>query len=245
MEFCKIKLDKLILLKVGERTERGEIVNLARNISKNGLLVPFTVKSIANTDRYEVISGTKRFYACRIAGLTTVPAYVIDLPAPIARVIIRKGERQDLFDEAEEIRSAILNDGMSAEEFAEVSGYTEKEILSYLRLTKLGDFEREMVRRNDISLETASEIAVFDDICRRTELFSQVVHSRLKPSEVHTLCERQSRPRANRSPKFRDMRLFDNTITRAIKLLTDAGVKAKMNSERVSGGTEYKIRIEN
>jgi hypothetical protein len=69
MEFLHLKLDRMILLKTCRGVERGEIVNLARNISKHGLLVPITVRRILHTDRYEVISGIKRFTLIRF-GLT-------------------------------------------------------------------------------------------------------------------------------------------------------------------------------
>ncbi len=250
MELINVKLDRLILLKTSERTDRGEIVTLARSITKHGVLVPLTVKRILHTDRYEVVSGVKRFYACRLARLKTVPALVIEAEAPISRLIIKRNEKQDWFEEAEAMRSVVLNENLSAEDAAELTGYTERQVLSLLRLTKLGEFERELVRRNNVSKDIASEVAVFDDICKRTELLSEAIRSRLKLTEVVAMCERERQGRrqilqkANRTPKFRDIRLFDNTISRAITLLKDAGVKASVKTEQASGGTEYKIRIE-
>ncbi len=250
MELLNLKLDRLILLKTSEKTDRGEIVALARSIAKHGVLVPITVKQILYTDRYEIISGTKRFYACRLARLKTVPAFVVDAQSALTRLIIKKNEKQDCFEEAEAMRSVILNENLSIEEASDLTGYTEKQILSLLRLTKLGEFEKELVRRNNVNKEIASEIATFDDICKRTELLSEAIRSRLKPAEVATMCERERQGRrrlyqkANKTPKFRDIRLFDNTISRAITLLKEAGVKASVMTEQANGGTEYKIRIE-
>lgn len=252
MEFYSLKMDRLILLKPCEQTERGEIVTLARSIAKHGLLVPITVRRILHTDRYEVISGIKRFYACRLARMTSIPAYVTETPSELARVIIKKKEKQDCFEEAESLRSLILNEALSTEELCDSAGYSEKELYSLLKLTKMGEFEREIVRRNGISREIASEIASFDDICKRTELLSEVIQSRLKLTEVQAMCEKErrgkravSKGKANRTPKFRDMRLFDNTLSRAITTLKDAGIKANIMSEQKNGSTEYKIRIEN
>ena len=235
MEFYNLKMDRLILLKPCEQAERGEIVALARSIAKHGVLVPITARRILHTDRYEVISGIKRFYACRLA-----------------RVIIKKKEKQNCFEEAEALRSLIANEGLTPEELCDSAGYSEKELFSLLRLTKMGEFEREIVRRNGISPEIASEIASFDEICKRTELLSEVIQLRLKLSEVQTLCEKErrgkrvaSKAKANRTPKFRDMRLFDNTLSRAITTLKEAGIKATLMSEQKNGSTEYKIRIEN
>ena len=250
MEFLNLKLDRLILLKTGQRIERGEIVNLARNISKHGLLVPITVRQILHTDRYEVISGVKRFYACRMAGIKLIPSCVINASPSLARLVIKRGEKQDMFDEAEDIRTALLSEGVEADELADITGYSEKEVLMYLRLTKLGDFERELVRRNCLRRECVAEVASFDDVCKRTEMLSDIARLRLRLPEVKALCERERQgkkayKRANRTPKFRDIRLFDNTVSRAVALLKEAGVKADMDSESAMGYTEYKIKIEN
>ena len=248
MEFLYIKMDRLILLKGYEMAQRGEIVTLARSISKHGVLVPITVKRILHTDRFEVISGVKRFYACRMTGEKYIPSYVIDTPQQLARLIIKKGDQKDMFEEAELIRDAMLSEGMNAEELSQASGYTEKEIVSSLRLSKMGEFEREMVRKNGILMESVCEIAAFDDICKRTELLSETVRSRLTPSEVRELCVAELKgKRARRHPKaprLKDMKLFDNTINRAISLLNSSGIKANVSSGQTEGVVEYKIKIE-
>lgn len=249
MEFLNLKTDRLIVLKGCEISERGEVVRLARSIAKHGILVPLTVKRILNTDRYEIISGNKRFFAARMCGFKSVPVYVTEASTSVSRLVIKRNEKQDMFDEAEKIRNAMLTEGLNAEELAEISGYSEKEIVALLRLTKMGDFEKELVRRNRLSREVVCEIAIFDDICKRTELLSEAVVHRMLYNEVRDMCAvaRQKKTynaRGNRTPKFRDVKLFDNTVAKAVALLHSSGVKADMKSEITDGVTEYKIRIE-
>lgn len=248
MEFLNLKMDRLILLKRYDMAERGEIVALARSIAKHGVLVPITVKRILHTDRFEIISGVKRFYASRIAGEKYIPSYVVSTPSQLARLIIKKGEQNDIFEESESIRTAMLSEGLNAEELAEKSGYSEKEIVYMLRLCKMGDFERELVRRNGISAGIVCEIALFDDICKRTELLSEAIRSRLSVSEVRELCAAELKGRRAlrhpKSPKLKDMKLFDNTISRAVSLLNGTGIKTKVTSGQKDGIVEYKIRIE-
>ena len=179
-----------------------------------------------------------------------IPSYVINASPSLARLIIKRGERQDMFDEAEDIRTALLSEGLETDELSDITGYSEKEILMYLKLTKLGDFEREIVRRNCLRRECVAEVASFDEACKRTELLGDIARLRLRLPEVKSLCERERQgkklyKRANRTPKFRDIRLFDNTVSRAVALLKEAGVKAYMASESGSGCTEYIIKIEN
>lgn len=251
MDFCNMRTERLILLKKLDISERGEIVALARSIAKCGLLVPLTVKRILHTDRYEIISGIKRFYACRLAGMKTVPVYIISSKSSaLARLIIKKAEKQDLFEEAEAIRRVLSEESATLDALTDLTGYSEKELYSLIKITKFGDFEREIIRRNGIPLEIASEVASIDETSTRTELLGEIIKARLNLPETKLLCERVRKgkkgPRtAEKSPKFKDMRIFDNTITRAISLLKDAGVKADISTEQIKGGKQYKIKIEN
>lgn len=247
MEFLNLRMDRLILLKRYDMAERGEIVTLARSIAKHGILVPITVKRILHTDRFEIISGVKRFYACRMAGKKYIPSYIVSAPTQLARMIVKRREYKDIFEESECIRDAMLSEGMNAEELADISCYTEREIVTMLRLCKMGEFEREIVRRNKLSAEIVGEIAVFDDICKRTELLSEAVRSRLNCNEVKDLCSAEMKGRHAlrhpRSPKLKDMKLFDNTINRAVSLLNSTGIKTNVVSGQKDGVVEYKIQI--
>lgn len=251
MEFCNIRTERLSLLKKLDVSERGEIVTLARSIAKCGLLVPLTVKRILHTDRYEIISGIKRFYACRLAGMKTVPVYIISSKSSaLSRLIIKRGERQDLFEEAEGVRRVLLEESATLEALTDLTGYSEKELYLLLKITKLGDFEREIIRRNGIPLEIAAEVASIDETSTRAEVLGEIIKARLNLPETKIICERARKGKkgvktAERSPKFKDLRIFDNTITRAISLLKDAGIKADVSSEQIKGGKQYKIKIEN
>ena len=250
MEFKNIKADRIILSEKSARHKSGEIIALAQSINYFGLLSPITVRELAHSDRYEIISGNKRFYACRLAGIEIIPCYVTTAHRDIARVALKRKEKQDFFLEADNVRDAMLSKNISAEEFANATGYTPPEILGMLRLANMTDFEREMVRRNGVSREIALEIGRFEHFITRTELLSEVVKGRLKLGETVAMCEKERRgkrlpakPKAVRSPKFRDLRLFDNTISRALSILKEAGVHAEVETYSTDGGKEYKIVI--
>ncbi len=245
MDLMYINADRIILLRTGERTQRGEIVSLARSIGKLGLLVPLTVRKIEHTDKYELISGVKRFYACRMARISRIPVFITSVTPSLARLTAKKGERQDYFEEAELLRSAVLDSGMSAEELSCSCGYNSQEIIGMLRLTKMTEIEKEMARKNNVSRETLTEIAACDDVLKRTEILSIVINSRLCTAEAVKLMDKKLNRRANRTPKFKDIRIFDNTVNKAVAMLKEVGVKAEIESDRQNSGVEYKIRIEN
>lgn len=52
---------------------------LAASIRTLGLIQPVTVRRITD-DRYQIISGERRYKACRLAGMSTIPAYIRATP---------------------------------------------------------------------------------------------------------------------------------------------------------------------
>ncbi|MBO5909156.1 MAG: hypothetical protein J6Q67_05180, partial [Clostridia bacterium] len=141
---------------------------------------------------------------------------------------------------------------LTIEEMSSRSGYTEKEISLALKIANMTELERETVRLNDISYAVVCEIALLDDTKKRTAILSECIKKRLKASEVHALCEKErlggkvlSKSNAQKTLKFRDLRLFDNTLARALSLLKTAGIDAELKTEKGTNATEYKIKIHN
>lgn len=245
MDFAYINTERIIADSV-EEIENGEITALARSICRVGILVPLTVTPLMNTDRFQVVSGVRRLYAARLVGLEYLPCVVIESNPILSRLIVKKGENTDMFAEAEFLRQTAML-GVGFDEISESTGYTKDELVRLIRLTKLTEFEREMLKKNGVSKPVAMEVAFFDDIKVRTSLFAEIINKRKKYDEVIALCEREKRgkrrAKAMRSPKFRDMRLFDNTLSHAVSLLRDAGVNAKLDTSRLGDATEYKVLI--
>ena len=53
--------------------DNAEMDALVESIKKNGVLTPLIVRSVENSDEYEVISGHRRLYAAQKAELTELP----------------------------------------------------------------------------------------------------------------------------------------------------------------------------
>ncbi len=252
MELKKINMDRIMLSEKKNNFDEGEVFLLAKSIALTGLLSPISIKALSHSDRFEILSGNKRFYACRLLGFKEIPSLIIRADSYFARVVIKRGDWKDIFFEADAVKEALIKTGLSAEEFATLSGYTQKEILSLLRLSALTELEREIVRRNEISTDGAIEIAFFDDVKKRTALLSEAARKRLRKSEIAVLCEKERKGKrflqrefARRSVKFKDLKIFDNTVNRAVGILSAAGVKTEVNTEKTDEATEYRIKIIN
>src|SRR4029078_1075344 len=83
-ELCYLPVEKL---KTGPFQPRQHIHNegleeLAESIKAQGLLHPIVVR-LKNT-HYEIIAGERRWRASQLAGLTTIPAIIRDVPDDVA-----------------------------------------------------------------------------------------------------------------------------------------------------------------
>ena len=64
------------------------MATLSESIRENGVLSPLIVRSVENSDEYEVISGHRRLYAARKAGLTEVPVLICTLDRDAAAIAL-------------------------------------------------------------------------------------------------------------------------------------------------------------
>ena len=78
-EFLNIKIDDLIPSQHQPRKvfNKSSLEELSESIKKYGILNPILVKK--NGENYEIISGERRVKACIIAGISEIPARILEV----------------------------------------------------------------------------------------------------------------------------------------------------------------------
>lgn len=113
---------------------------LAESIKSLGLIQPITVRR-KSQDRYQIISGERRFRACRMAGLEEVPAYIKDAndQGMLEMAIVENIQREDLdpIEVAMSYQRLIEDCCLTQEQMALRVGKKRASITNYLRLLKL------------------------------------------------------------------------------------------------------------
>ena len=113
---------------------------LAESIRSLGLIQPITVRRKAQ-DRYQIISGERRFRACRMAGIEDVPAYIKDTndQGMLEMAIVENIQREDLdpIEVAMSYQRLIEECSLTQEQMAMRVGKKRASITNYLRLLKL------------------------------------------------------------------------------------------------------------
>ena len=112
---------------------------LAASIRTLGLIQPITVRKIAG-GRYQIISGERRFRACRMAGMPMIPAYVRDADdvAMLEMAIVENIQREDLdpIEEAMSFQRLIDECSLTQEQMAERLSKKRSTVTNALRLLK-------------------------------------------------------------------------------------------------------------
>lgn len=164
------------------------LADLADSIRQHGIIQPLTVRKL-QSGYYQIIAGERRWRAARMAGLTQVPAVVIEADDRKAMelAMIENLQREDLnpMEEAEGYRTLMEQYGLTQEETSQRVGKSRSAVANSLRLLNLSKEVRGLVEEGKLSggharalvpltadmQQKAAAVIVKDDLSvRQTEL---------------------------------------------------------------------------
>ena len=180
------------------------LADLADSIREHGIIQPLTVRKL-QSGYYQIIAGERRWRAARMAGLTQVPAIVIEADDRKAMelAMIENLQREDLnpMEEAEGYQVLMSTYSMTQEEAASRVGKSRSAVANALRLLKLCPPVRAMVEDGRLSgghartllplspelQETAAAAILKSDLSvRQTELLVKKLTAEKKPEPAKT-----------------------------------------------------------
>lgn len=134
--------------------DRSLLEELANSIRENGLLQPILVREHGE-GRYQIIAGERRFRACKIAGISDIPAIILEKDdkstAEIALIENIQRENLNPVEEAQAFKSLAEDYNMTQEEIAQKVGRSRSAIANAMRLLDLPGELRTMVISGELS----------------------------------------------------------------------------------------------
>lgn len=136
------------------RTQLGNIEELAASVREKGVLEPILVRNIG-PNRYQIISGERRYRAATLAGLDEIPAIELDVDdkEQLEIALIENIQRKDLtpFEEAEGL--AVLQEkfGYTHDRISQVIGKSRTTVTETLLINEIPDRIRVLCREAGIS----------------------------------------------------------------------------------------------
>lgn len=228
-----------------------ELASLAKSISQDGIIQPLTIRKIDK--HFELISGERRLRAAKIAGFRTVPCIMVDISNQRSAILalIENIQRSDLncFEEAEAISLLIKQFNFTQEETALRLGMAQSTVANKLRLLKLSSQERQIIFNNHLTERHARALLKIDDEGKRRAVLAHIIENELTVEESQKYIkslENEEKIRESyrrRSPVLKDIKLFFNTVDKAVKVIRLAGVDAEVKKKKHDGMIEYTILV--
>ena len=155
-----------------------ELQALADSIATHGMLQPLTVREISGSEYYQIIAGERRWRAARLAGLTEVPALVVEADDRKAMelALIENLQRQDLnpVEEALGYQSLLSDYGLTQEEAAQRVGKSRPAVANALRLLNLDEDLLALVRSGKLSPGHARAVLSVKDPKKQREAAQKI-----------------------------------------------------------------------
>ena len=173
---AELRLSEIEPNKDQPRTHFDEeaLQELADSIATHGLLQPIVVRPVIG-GTYQIVAGERRWRACRIAGLTTVPVIIksLDDKQTMELALIENLQRKDLnpVEESRGYARLLKEFELTQEEVAERVGKSRSAVTNALRLLNLPDDMLNALADGRISAGHARTLLAFEDTVLQQEAF--------------------------------------------------------------------------
>jgi len=224
---------------------------LARSIHDYGMIQPITVRRVPAgthpTPVYELVAGERRLRAAMLLSLERVPCIVIDTDMKTSGelAIIENLQREDLnfFEQANALQRLIDLYSYTQEQAASKISVSQSYVANKLRLLRLTPAEQRAILDAGLTERHARALLRVPDPKLRAEALSAIIGKSLNVANTDKYIERllspgspapAAPPPPRRTLILKDIRLFLNSIDKAIDMVSQSGISIK--SEKVDKG---------
>lgn len=219
--------------------DKSELESLADSISKEGLLQPILV--VPKGGHYQIIAGERRYHACKIAGLETVPVRIVDMDEEqtLRVALIENLQRSDLnaIEEARGYKNLMQIGSLTQAQVAEAVSKSRSAVANALRLLDLPEDIQAYIYEGKISAGHARAILSIPEIDKRMKLAEKIADEKLSVREAEAIARLYAAGDLERPVKPTPPRSY-KVVAKELKSRFSAPVKVK-----TSGG-KNRIEIE-
>jgi len=160
--------------------DQDALAELSESIKTFGLIQPITVRKKAS-GKYQIISGERRFRACRMAGMDMIPAYIRDAndQGMLEMAIVENIQRENLdpIEVSMSYQRLIEECKLTQEQLADRVGKKRASVANYLRLLKLPAKVQHDLKVGLLSVGHAKVLLGIDDPMVQEQLCDLVIKS--------------------------------------------------------------------
>lgn len=153
------------------------LADLAQSIKNLGVIQPITLRKDGN--KFEIISGERRFRASKIAGLKSVPAYIrlVNDQELLEMALVENIQREDLdaIEIALTYQRLLEEIGMTQENLSQRVGKERSTITNSIRLLRLSPEIQNAIRSGEISAGHGRAIMSIEDTQKQFDFYQRII----------------------------------------------------------------------
>ncbi len=240
----EIKIEQIEVNPFQPRTDfdQDALQELAISIKELGIIQPLTVRKLGY-DKFQLISGERRFRASQLAGLKTVPVYVriANDQAMLEMALVENIQREQLnpVEIALSYQRLIDECKLTQEKMSERVGKKRSTITNYLRLLKLPAEILAALRDESISMGHARALVNVKNQDTQINIFRDALNNGFTVREIEQIVKdfgdssytKTSRNRSKTLPSFEHQKLANDIskkIGKDVKLKVSKSGKGKI-----------------
>lgn len=236
--------------------DAAKLKGLACSVRRYGVLQPISVRFMGE-GHFELTAGERRLKAAKMAGLEVIPAVVVNVrdkdAAALGLLENIQREKLSVFDEAEAIKRLVTIFGYSDEEICRMLGVEKAYVDDRLSVADLGDEVKKTLAELNRGEEYAYLVRGLEDEQLQLKAAQDILRlgmdlksaarfiNRLKENPDASADEEILKPRVRKY--FKDIRLFTNTIKKAVDIMNESGVETAFDIVKKDGETEINIKV--
>jgi len=218
---------------------RDGLESLAASIREKGIIQPLVVRpDPENPDRYQIVTGERRWQAAQLAQLHDVPVVVRELSDSEAQefALIENIQRTDLnpVEEAGAYRQLMNDFGHTHEELSQTVSKSRPHITNLLRLLKLPEDVQEFLKTGQISAGHGRTLVGSED---PSGLARHVIEHELSVRKTEELVKRSAEEKGTRTAgkpeKDADTRMLEGELSANIGMTVTVDHKSGRENGRV------------
>ena len=213
------------------------LTDLAQSIKSLGVIQPITLRK--DKDKFEIISGERRFRASKLAGLKTIPAYIrlVNDQELLEMALVENIQREDLdaIEVALTYQRLLEEIGLTQENLSQRVGKERSTITNSLRLLRLTPEVQNAIRSAAISAGHGRAILSLDTEEEQQQLFEQIIKEGLNVRQAEALASVIKNPKEKKIKAQREISNYHKKVQKNLSDLLDTKVEIKTSANGKKG----------
>ena len=210
---------------------------LAQSIRNLGVIQPITLRK--DGDKFEIISGERRFRASKIAGLKSVPAYIrlVNDQELLVMALVENIQREDLdaIEVALTYQRLLDEIGLTQENLSQRVGKERSTITNSIRLLRLSPDIQQAIRAGEISAGHGRAIISVEDENNQQELFNKIIKEGLNVRQAEKAASEFKNPKKEAVKKEVELPNHLRKVQKSLSDVLDVAVEIKSSGKGKKG----------